>query len=97
MNGQAGITNYLHIIGSGHLREFLYKYRNLYKYSQQGWEHQNKKTTACYHRHSQKGGEGANDEDKSQIYPVFRFLSRLWMWQTGKGDRYFNGKHANTN
>jgi hypothetical protein len=36
--GAAHMTNYLHIIGSGHITFFASKYRNLYRYSQQGWE-----------------------------------------------------------
>ena len=49
LNGIAGVTNYIHMLGSGHLMEFLYKYRNLYKYSQQGWEHLNKQASGIYH------------------------------------------------
>jgi hypothetical protein len=37
-----GITNYIHMIGAGHLTYYLTKYRNLYKFSQQGWEAMNK-------------------------------------------------------
>ena len=34
-----GITNYIHMIGSGHILDYLYKWKNLYRFSQQGWEH----------------------------------------------------------
>jgi hypothetical protein len=36
--GDTHITNYIHIIGSGHLPYFAKKYGNLYRFSQQGWE-----------------------------------------------------------
>jgi hypothetical protein len=36
--GAEHMTNYIHIIGSGHLTYFASKYRNLYRFSQQGWE-----------------------------------------------------------
>ena len=36
--GEEGVTNYIYIIGSGHINFYLTRYRNLYKFSQQGWE-----------------------------------------------------------
>jgi hypothetical protein len=38
LNGIKGITNYIHMIGAGHLTYYLRIYRNLYRYLQQGWE-----------------------------------------------------------
>jgi hypothetical protein len=38
LNGQKGITNYFHMVGAGHLTYYLRHYRNLYRFSQQGWE-----------------------------------------------------------
>ena len=90
INGLAGVTNYIHMLGSGHLMEFLYKYRNLYKYSQQGWEHLNKYASGVYHKHSQKGGHRSSLESRSQILPIFRFFTRAWMWATKKADEIFN-------
>ena len=90
LNGMAGVTNYIHLLGSGHLMEFLYKYRNLYKFSQQGWEHLNKRASGIYHKHSQKGGNGSVLESRSQILPIFRYFTRAWMWFTKKGDDFFN-------
>ena len=90
LNGMAGVTNYIHMLGSGHIKEFLYKYRNLYKYSQQGWEHQNKRANGTYHKHSQKGGHGSSLNNRSQILPIFRYCTRAWMWATKKADDFFN-------
>jgi hypothetical protein len=33
-----GLINYIHMIGCGHLTYYLREWRNLYRYSQQGWE-----------------------------------------------------------
>ena len=90
LNGREGVTNYIHLLGAGHLSQFLYKYRNLYKYSQQGWEHSNKKVTGVYHKHSQKGGHGSKLSERSQLLPVFRFGVRKWMWSTKHGHKLFN-------
>jgi len=35
---QEGVTNYIHMLGAGHIGEYLLHHRNLYKHSQQGWE-----------------------------------------------------------
>jgi hypothetical protein len=36
--GVEGITNYIHLLGSGHVKYYMQEHQNLYKYSQQGWE-----------------------------------------------------------
>ena len=36
--GHQGVTNYIHMIGSVHFDEYMSKWGNLNKYSQQGWE-----------------------------------------------------------
>ena len=36
--GVEGITNYAHMLGSGHCMEYLLHWRNLWLHSQQGWE-----------------------------------------------------------
>ena len=41
LHGDEGMANYTHYLVSGHVTYFLRKYRNLYKYSQQGWEYLN--------------------------------------------------------
>eukprot|EP00978_Attheya_sp_CCMP212_P007591 scaffold17549_cov35-Attheya_sp.AAC.2 len=38
LNGTQGMINYLHDLAAGHFSYYLRKYRNLYRYSQQGWE-----------------------------------------------------------
>ena len=38
LHGEEGITNYCHMLGSGHIMEFFLYFRNLSQHSQQGWE-----------------------------------------------------------
>ena len=92
LTGKEGCTNYIHSIGCGHMREFLHWYGNLYKMSQQGWEHHNKRMNGIYHTHSQKGGRGPTEEERSQILPLFRYEVRCWMWKTGKGKTFFEAR-----
>jgi len=33
-----GVTNYIHMMASGHFSEYLIYWQNLYCHSQQGWE-----------------------------------------------------------
>jgi hypothetical protein len=39
------VTNYIHMLGAGHIAHFLTKYKNLYWYSNQGWKFQNKQVS----------------------------------------------------
>ena len=35
--GTRNVTSYVHMIGAGHLEYYLKNFRNLFKYSNQGW------------------------------------------------------------
>jgi hypothetical protein len=50
MYGDEGVTNYLHMPTSGHIMEYLFKYKNLYRHSQQGWEALNHLLRTFYFR-----------------------------------------------
>ena len=54
LTGRDGMTNYFHMLHAGHMAEFLHKYKNLYRFSQQGWENLNEFTKRKFHSHSQK-------------------------------------------
>eukprot|EP00978_Attheya_sp_CCMP212_P034006 scaffold140367_cov54-Attheya_sp.AAC.3 len=54
LNGLEGMSCYLHDLAAGHFSYYLQKYRNLYRYSQQGWEAFNALIKSLYHRHTQK-------------------------------------------
>jgi hypothetical protein len=77
------MTNYIHIIFSGHLAEYLKRWKNLYRFSYQGWEYQNASIRYIYHHRSQHGGSsGKNGARSSKVRPLgMWFLSKLW-WMT---------------
>jgi hypothetical protein len=39
--GLPGVTNYSHLLGAGHLYQYLALWGSLYRYQQQGWEIKN--------------------------------------------------------
>jgi hypothetical protein len=78
--GTEGITNYIHMIGSGHVADFLYEHHNLYRHSQQGWEHLNSFLKVYFFRRTMRGG-GTNGGSK--IKPVARWLARRMIWMSG--------------
>jgi len=88
--GRAGVTNYLHLLGSGHVYHFIKKYKCLYIYSQQGWEALNSVCTGFILQNSARGGYGSGEgRGKSYIYPLVRYLMRDLLWKTKEADRYF--------
>jgi len=54
--GKEGITNYIHMLGSAHIKHYMKLHRNLYKFSQQGWESLNDKFKLIFFNHTQQGG-----------------------------------------
>ena len=88
--GMEGVTNYIHLIGSGHMQYFLRKYGCLYLYSQQGWEALMGKVQAVLHLNTQRGGKGSGGgRKKSYIYPVMLFILRDLLWKTGDAKQFF--------
>ena len=77
------------MLGSGHVSYYMKKYRNLYRYNQQGWEGLNSKITDYFFRHSGKGGRKGN---KLYIDAVGRMLLRDLMWRSGLAEKFFNNK-----
>jgi hypothetical protein len=55
LTGLEGMTNYIHMIGSGYMTNYLREWRNLYRYSQQGWEALNSLLKNIYFRRTQRG------------------------------------------
>jgi hypothetical protein len=58
--GAVHMTNYIPIIGSGHLTFFAKKYKNLYRFSQQGWESLNQLLKHYYFNNTNRGGSAGN-------------------------------------
>ena len=88
--GIDGMSNYMHMLGSGHMLYFLQKYNCLYLYSQQGWEALNNRIQAYIHQNSGRGGRNTGvNGGQSYIFPLVRFVLRDLLWKTGEADRFF--------
>jgi len=88
--GDEGITNYIHMLGSGHILYFIRKYGCLYLYSQQGWEALNNTIQTFIHQSSQRGGFGSGDGNRKLcIFPLVRMIVRDLLWKTYEADKFF--------
>jgi len=89
--GEEGITNYIHLLGSGHMLYFLKEYGCLYIYSQQGWEDLNNRCQAYLLHNTSRGGYGSGEgKGKSYTFPIVRFILRDLLWKTGDADIFFS-------
>jgi len=100
------MTNYMHVIGAGHLTYFAKHYGNLYRFSQQGWESLNKLIKHFYYNNTNHGGSygnGGKDENGDftkptisgqHCLPLMRFCQRFMMWKLGHGDAYFESQQV---
>ena len=88
-----GITNYIHLLGAGHITYYLFEYRNLAKFQQQGWEALNKLIILYYHHNTNRGGSKGNSQGAMErgdhIGPLMCLLQRRYMWLLGHGRRFF--------
>jgi len=90
--GNEGITNYLHMLGSGHMKYYMEIHRNLYKFSQQGWESLNSKYKQIFFRHTQRGGHYGRESGESErhyLLSVMKAFQREMLWISGEADNYF--------
>lgn len=79
-NDRAGVTNYFHMLGSGHISEFLFLYRNLYQHSQQGWESFNSYLKVFFFRRTSRGGGRG---EFNRVRQIARWLARRLVWMSG--------------
>eukprot|EP00978_Attheya_sp_CCMP212_P018561 scaffold50946_cov66-Attheya_sp.AAC.1 len=69
--GKNGLTNYMHLLSSGHISEYLYKWKNLYVHSQQGWESLNNQFKTMWFRRTGRGGAANGGKGpKSKLIPM---------------------------
>jgi len=88
--GREGITNYIHMLGSGHIAYYLQVHRNLYKFSQQNWESLNEKMKVTYFRNTQRGGNwGKNEREGSYLLSVIKVFQRELLRLSDVGDATF--------
>ena len=87
--GKNGVTNYIHLLGSGHIAEFLFKWRNLYAHSQQGWEALNSLIISVYFRRTNRGGGRGR---KSKLYAIARWCQSRMLWASGYTYEYMESE-----
>ena len=78
LHGRQGVTNYLHMVGSGHMLEYMIRWGNLTKYSQQGWEALNALIKLFFFRRTNKGG--GRGEVKSKLIAIGNLMQRRLFW-----------------
>jgi hypothetical protein len=99
LHGLDGCTNYTHMLSSGHLAEYMFKWRNLYRFFQKGWENFNHVFTTVYFRRTNHGGRRHEGSKKSKLLGIARWLQQRLLWMTGLGDDIIknNGTSATIN
>jgi hypothetical protein len=104
------ITNYIHVVCSGHLAFFAAKFRNLYRFSQQGWESLNQLLKHYYFNNTNHGGAcGNGGKNHDGLYtngvisgnhcrPLMLLCQGSIMWKLGiaSGDAYFENISTRT-
>lgn len=90
--GRPGITNYFHMLGSGHVSEYLLHYKNLYVHSQQGWEHFNSYLKVFFFRRTSRGGGRG---DYNRVRQIARWLGRRLVWLSGTSYHQMNDVISN--
>jgi hypothetical protein len=85
LTGLEGMTNYIHMIGSGHMTYYLREWRNLYRYSQQGWEALSSLLKNIYFRRTQRGGyKGGGQSRNSKLAPIAKWMQRHPYFLSGR-------------
>ena len=87
LHNEDGITNYIHMLGSGHFKHFLTQHRNLYAFHSKDGSHKslNSLIKQFYFRRTQQGGYGGSaDSEPSKIIPIVKFFQRKLYWQFQK-------------
>jgi len=72
LHGKAAITNYVHMLASGHVAEYVFHWGNLYEHSQQGWEAFNALVKSFFFRRTNHGG----GKNKTRLKAIARWLQR---------------------
>jgi hypothetical protein len=92
----AGCTNYIHLMSSGHIAEYMFCWRNLHCFSQQGWEHFSSLLKVFFFRRTAHGGhigwskaKETHNIAKNKLRPIGLWLQRRMLWLCGIGDSHF--------
>jgi len=97
----AGCTNYIHLMSSGHLAEYMFHWCNLHRFSQQGWEHFNSLLKVFFFRWTAHGGhigwskaKETHVVAKNKLRPIGLWLQRRMLWLCCIGDSHFLSSKA---
>jgi hypothetical protein len=66
------------MIGSGHIAEYLYKWKNAYRFSKQGLEAMNSLIKTFFFRRTSHGGGVRGNSKKSRLISIAKWLQR-WL------------------
>jgi hypothetical protein len=88
-----GCTNYTHLLllSSGHMTDFMYKWRNLYRFSLSGLG----KIQPHFFHLLLSADKSCDHSVKSKLVPVGRWLQRRLLWMIGYGDQIICGDQIN--
>jgi hypothetical protein len=82
------------MLGAGHIRYYLHKWKNLNRFLNQEWESYNAMLESFWHHRTRKGG-GKNDKRQSKIKPIDHWILRLMLWHTCVTQKYFRDLENN--
>ncbi len=95
----AGCTNYIQVLSSGHIAEYMFRWWNLHRFSQQDWEHFNSLLKVFFCWRMAHGGhigwskaKEASVITKNKLRPIGLWLQCRMMWLCGIGDKVFSSK-----
>jgi len=74
LHSNAGCTNCTHLLSSGHLAEYMFKWRNLNRFSQQGFKKFNHVFSTFYFRRTNHGGRRHREAKKSKLMAIGQWL-----------------------
>ena len=86
LHQQRGLTNYIHMVISGHILEHKTEWGNLYKFSQQGWESLNSLIKRFFFLCTNKGG--GKSTKRSRLLPIARLFQRRILWLSGIAEKH---------
>ena len=81
------ITNNIHVKGAGHVSDYPFRWKNLYRFSQQGWEAMNSLIKTFFFRRTNHGGGVRGASKKSRLIPIARWLQRRMVFLCRKEEQ----------
>ena len=78
------------MIVAGHILEYMKEWRNLYRYSQQGWESLNLLIKRFFFLRTNKGG--GKNTSRSRLIPIARLFQRRLLWLSGLAEKFLNAE-----